>query len=444
LGIACEGMDRNSLAEECYRKAAELKPTLNESWLNLSALCFNDQQLEEAKKALRASIQFCGKTTRALTGLAEVLIKEGEHQAARELLEQALEFQPTDKGFWANYAYALEQTDDHEGALSSFGRYIDSIKQESSAGNIASLKYALGCMSLKYGKLTEGWELIEHRWHSGSQIFLPRHPLEKMWAGQNLENKTLLVVDEQGFGDVIQFSRYITLLTGRCGNIVFQCQQQLISLFRASNIDCTVIANNESPPKFDYYIPVMSFPRIFETTMETIPHQVPYMRGASQPTHPLPPAKGVMRVGIAWAGNKSHRHNEQRCINFEVLKPLLDLPKIDLYSLQLGFNCERGNLIQCLSDGGDFLDTATIIERLDLVLSVDTSVAHLAGAMGKKTWLMLPKPPEWRWFIEGETSPWYPTMRLFRQDAPGDWVAVIARVKEALIREQQGRLSGLD
>jgi hypothetical protein len=258
-----------------------------------------------------------------------------------------------------------------------------------------------------------------------------------LWDGSALHGDTIVLHAEQGFGDAIQFVRYAPLVAQRGGNVIIECHPQLVSLLQTVAGIQTAVPFGAPLPAYRCQSPLLSLPRIFGTTLETIPSQCPYV--APKPayrekwaeimaTHPAP-----LKVGLVWAG-KSYPDPLRSCPLSE-FTPLASFQNVAYYSLQCGAGSEQGvhsacglSLIDLTNELHDFADTAALIEQLDLVICIDTAVAHLAGALGKPTWLMLPFAPDWRWLLERSDTPWYQGARLFRQKKPGDWGEVMTRV----------------
>lgn len=255
------------------------------------------------------------------------------------------------------------------------------------------------------------------------------------WDGTPLAGRRLLVVAEQGLGDAIQFARFLPLIQG--GTVILACAPTLVPLLRGMPGVTDVVSRDAAPPLHDCFVFQMSLPRLLGTTVETVPSPRGYLR--VDPARALPPpagADGRRRVGLVWAGNPEHHNDARRSIPTAALAPLAALGGIEWVNLQRGARGPELSLMHRLPAPSarikDFADTAALVETLDLVIAVDTSVAHLAGAMGRPVWIMLPHAPDWRWMLGRDDTPWYASARLFRQERAGDWDAVIGRVAAAL------------
>jgi hypothetical protein len=248
---------------------------------------------------------------------------------------------------------------------------------------------------------------------------------------------------EQGYGDTVQFIRYLPQVADRGGRIIIECQAALQRLIQTMAGECSVVPAGQPLPTFDVHCPLMSLPRHFETTLQNIPRQIPYLHADTAMVgkwlEKLAQDSSSLKVGLAWAGSKTNENDRSRSMPLSSFAALAQAPDVQFYSLQKGEPAAQANdppaglkLIDWTSEIVDFADTAALIANLDLVISVDTAVVHLAGAMGKPVWTLLPFAPDWRWMLERDDSPWYPTMRLFRQPSIGDWDSVVRTVAQAL------------
>ncbi|WP_017660631.1 tetratricopeptide repeat-containing glycosyltransferase family protein [Baaleninema simplex] len=268
------------------------------------------------------------------------------------------------------------------------------------------------------------------------------HP-ERIWDGSEIAGKRLLLLCEQGFGDAIQFVRYVPMLAQRGAQVWVRCRPPLVRLLQTVP-GCDRVLSTEDPlPHWDAHALLMSLPFLLETHQNTVASAVPYLNpptSALSPSPPLPLSPSPFpKVGLVWSGRATHRKDKERSIAFDRLQQLLEIPEIEFYSVQKDPRPEDAKILatewrlrDLVSNCRDFADTAAAIAFLDLVVTVDTSVAHLAGAMGKPVWLLLANVPDWRWGLTGETTPWYPTMRLFRQRRRGEWETVLADLDRAL------------
>lgn len=294
-----------------------------------------------------------------------------------------------------------------------------------------------GLLLLLSGNYQQGWHEYEWRWKKRRFTSPLRQFGVPQWQGEDIAGRRILIHAEQGFGDTIQFSRYLTLVEGRGAEVIFECHPPLVNLMGSLPGHIQVVPFGRPLPPFDLHCPLLTLPRIFGTTLATIPAQIPYLDapGGNQRfwDSMFPPGPGV-KVGLCWKG-KQYPDPGRSCPTGG-LAALGSVSGVEFYSLQmdeehtqLPFPCH--GLAPLLLDFGD---TAALIRRLDLVITIDTAAAHLAGALGGETWVMLPSAPDWRWGREGDTTPWYPNMRLFRQENINGWESLVGRVSRELAR----------
>jgi len=272
----------------------------------------------------------------------------------------------------------------------------------------------------------------------GGAIFVPRNYPQPLWKGEPISERILFVHAEQGFGDAIQFVRFVRPARQRAAQVILECPPALRRLFDHSECADTLITLGQPPPHFDTYAPLMSLPGIFKTTLETIPCPTPYLKSPPDDSAVTAPANRL-KVGLTWAGSATHDHDALRSIPFQELAPILRTSGTTFFSLQLPLSESDEaklravpNLVDASGPLKDFGHTAAVIAQMDLVITVDTAVAHLAGALNKPTWTLLQHAPDWRWFLERSDTPWYPSMRLFRQSVRGDWNDPIQQITAAL------------
>ena len=304
------------------------------------------------------------------------------------------------------------------------------------------------------GDFQAAWPEYEWRWKRRG--FSRPAFGQPLWDGSNLNGQTILLFAEQGLGDTLQFIRYVPFVRRLGARVLVQCQGPLLRLLATCWGINRLVREGDSLPPFDVQIPLLSLPRIFRSTLATIPANIPYLcADPDSSVHwrsQLSSLKGF-KVGIAWQGNPEHQRDRRRSVGLLTFEPLARVPGVRLVSLQKGPGSEqlrdiedRLSVLDVADRLGDFADTAALLSNLDLVITVDTAVAHLAGALGIPVWVVLPLDPDWRWLLDRQDSPWYPSMRLFRQTAWGDWTGVFERVTEALRRQvevDRSKRSGL-
>ena len=371
----------------------------------------------------------------AMTGMAGVCLRLDRPNEALTACEAVLQHRPNDVRVLGNKAAALAQLGNYSAALKELDAALALDPED------AGLHWNRALYRLVQGQFADAWPDFEWRWKRSSYLRWLRSLPEQLWDGEaDLLGKTILLHSEQGFGDAIQFARYAPLLAAKGARVIIGAHPPLKSVLATIDSVSEVIVNGEEMPVVDFHCPLVSLPALFGTTLDSIPSQVPYIRTdaslAERWARRLGPAQR-MRVGLAWSGSPKHEEDARRSIPPFVLEPLLSVPA-DFHCLAKEV---RDGDIELMQRWGirfhgeelaGFADTAALTCLMDLVISVDTSIAHLAGALAKPLWLLIANPPEWRWMIDRSDTPWYPSARLFRQHARGDWPEVIARVRQEL------------
>lgn len=391
--------------------------------------------LEMAAELYRKVLTHSPGLSRTAYNLGMILIEQQEYPGAEAAFRQSLTNEPDLFEARFNLAFALQEQGKITEALAELAQ-LSVLRPDS-----PDVQFNLACLDLLLGKLPQGWGGYEQRFHTMSPV-AERHLYIPLWNGAIHPGLRLLIVVEQGYGDAIQMARYIPQLHSEGVQVHLEVTAPLLSLF--SRINCaSCMVRGSTLPEVDYRIPIMSLPRLFKTALESIPAEIPYLTLDPELVrhwqHQLPDT-GMLKVGLCWAGRLDLPVNRKRSCPTKFLKPLFSCPGTKFISLQkdapAGFACNDIRLHEFTEKLTDFHQTAAVISNLDLVITIDTAIAHLAGALGIPTWLMLPAVPDWRWMLERSYSPWYPTMRLFRQPAPGDWQSVTDSVSAALTQFQ--------
>lgn len=459
-------------AEAHCRHALNVRPDYVNAHCNLGVILMERNRLDEAEAAHRKALEVSENYPQALCGLGMVLKRRGRMDDAIAYYKKAIDIRPgsaeahshlgnarQDQGRLdeavACHRRAIELSpgflDAHNNlgnALKDLCRMDESIASYRRAVEVspehASAHWNLAWGLLVVGQWEEGWKEFEWRWGSKGLKSARRNFDKPLWDGGDLDGRTLLLHAEQGVGDSIQFVRYVALAAGRGGRVVVEFQPGLERLFSFLSDRVTLIPHGDALPPFDVHAPFLSLPYIFGTTVDSVPAEVPYLEIPVDAKIDLPGGSGV-KVGLVWAGNPKHMNDRNRSADLGVFAPILDVPGCTFFGLQVGERradlVDRGfaDRVTDLADQlTDYAVTAAAVRDLDLVITVDTAVAHLAGALGRPVWLLVPFAPDWRWLMDREDTPWYPTMRLFRQTVLGDWGEVMGRVAEAL-RQQAAK-----
>lgn len=452
-------------------KALQVKPEEAEIYYTLGNIYKDKREYDKAIAYYENALKYNNEFADAYNGIGLVLQEKNQLDRAIEYYHKALEINSNDYVVYVNLAGALNLKDSYDEAISYCEKaleikpdcidayinlgiitylkrnYEDSIKYSLKAIDIdpenADAHFNLALALLLKGDFENGWREYEWRGRLKEKVWLKFD--KPIWDGSDIKGKRLFVCTEQGFGDAIQFIRYVPLIKEKgVEEVIIECYPQLKPLFETvSGVD-KVIPRGEELPEFDVYCHLLSLPNIFKTNISNIPSNIPYFninKEVIEKWNTLITGNDRIKVGLAWAGSPRHKNDRNRSIMLKLLKPVLDINDIDFYSLQVGPGSEQLKeldnekcMIDLTNNINDFLDTAGLILNLDLVISVDTSVAHLAGALGKHVWVLLPYVPDWRWLLNREDSPWYPTMRLFRQRSSGNWDSIVQDIKEELLR----------
>ena len=369
-------------------------------------------------------------TDETLLGLASTLIGRGDTEPARRILDQVLGRHPENRTahLLLNHIFVLGR--DWAGMRQALERQV------SLGIPPATVAWNRSLISLRLGDMPEGWDQYEARWQLPGLIVPERNFPQPRWQGQSFVGQTLLLHFEQGLGDTLMFVRYAKQAKALGGRVLLAAQVPLADLVATCPGVDEVIPHGAPFPPFDFHLPLLSLPAAFRTTLDSIPTEIPYLDiPTSVPNREwiartLAASEGRTRIGLVWAGSRTHKGDAQRSIPPSVFESLGVLPDVAWYSFQIDTVDlpVLPGLVSLDPMLRNLSSTAYALSGMDLVITVDTALAHLAGALGIPTLLLLPYFPDWRWLLEREGSPWYPTMRLYRQATPGDWPGVLSRV----------------
>lgn len=424
-----------------YTKSAELNP---QTIPTLIQKAFYLQQLEQipiAIKYFEKSLHFAPQDINLLTHFGGMLINSKQFQRAKKIYKTLLTLEPNKASHWFNLGLVYNGLDRKSQAKEAFMRAVQL------EPDFAEARWNLSLLQLLEGNYTEGWQNYEYRQYLADFAPYKRDFTAPKWQGEDIKDKTLLIYDEQGFGDAIQFIRFAIVAKNYCGKLIVQCSKPLVRLFASLSCISYVYSHEESLPHFDYHCSILSLPAIFKTTLSSIPAVVPYLSSIYSANAYIKDLvkqeKAVLKVAISWLGKSP---KEKSC----PLSLFKDLAHEDIvfYNIQKYDEQNEGanppkelRWVNLVSKISDFSDTAVIIEEVDLVITVCTANAHLAGALGKPVWIMLLYDADWRWLKNRADSPWYPTARLFRQGSNKDWSSVIAEIKRELFSLLQKKKS---
>jgi hypothetical protein len=386
----------------CYQKAIQLNPRSAEAFFNLGHAFFEQEQFDKALACYQKVIQLDPNSALAYMNLGLVVTIRGDYHEAVAAYEKAIQLNPENPEAHWNMANVLLLT----------------------------------------ANFTRGWKEYVWLWKTKDYMKRRRDFSQPSWNGSDIRGRTILLYAEYGFGDTIQFIRFAPLVAECGATVIVECQRELASLLHHSEGMQKVIPCGEQLPEFDTHCSLMMLPVLFDTAVDNIPNKMPYLTAnpllVEKWRKRLAHDNSKFKTGLVWSGVSARK----KFCSLETFAPFAALQGISYYSLQKGEavkevkNTPEGmQLYDYTNEMTDFSETAALIENLDLVISIDTSVAHLAGALGKPVWTLLPFVPDWRWMLNREDSPWYPTMRLFRQPALGDWKSVITDIADTLYKK---------
>jgi len=480
LASALNDLGRHAAAAEAAVRAVEMAPILPDAHVNLGNALLALGRTGDAEAAYTTALELAPRHAGAWFNLGNAHADNGNFAGAVEPYRKAAEFDPNNAACHYNLGNALQQLDIYDAAIDSFDQAIalqpnhvdarcnlasawqslgradraieilkEALGREALAGDDESvdLHWNLSLALLQNGDMRAGWREYEWRWQTPSFAEFRRQFAVPEWDGGDLAGRTIFVHAEQGFGDALQFVRYVPLVAARRGRVILECRPELRRLFETVEGVDACVDLGAAIEGFDVHVPLMSLPRLFETEITNVPATLPYLS--------VPPDVSLdgrvrddqsFKVGVVWSGSPTRPDNHKRSCPLAAWGAILEVPGVQFYSLQVGADSDQmtaqgvtADIVDLAADFGDFADTAEAVDALDLVISVDTSVLHLAGALGKPAFALLSQPTGFLWMNDRPDSPWYPTLRLFRQAAPGVWEQPLAKAAEALAEMVAGQ-----
>ncbi len=423
-------------------RAIEINPHHADAWSNLGVALNELNRYEDSLEACSRAIEINPHHADAWSNLGVALNELKRYEEAVTSYDKAIDCRPNFYEALYNRGVALNELKRYEEALASYNSAIES------RPNGYEAYWNKGLSLLLQGDFKNGLPLYEHRWsvNEGGYAAAKRSFDQPTWLGlESLKGKTIFIYAEQGFGDFIQFCRYTKLICDLGARVILETPKALVNLLANLEGVSHLITQGEQPPPFDYQCPLLSLPLAFQTDLESIPPvdstiQANFAKNSTKIAE-WKERLGLRitpRVGLAWSGNPKQRNDRNRSLTLEQLIKVLptgfeyvslqkEIREVDRLTLQC-----NPSILNFASSIHDFEDTAALIDQMDLVISVDTSVAHLSGTMGKETWILLPHAPDWRWLLDRDDCPWYPSVKLYRQNTIGDWGGVLAKVKADL------------
>lgn len=435
-GVIFEQQDDIAAAISAYRRAIAAAPGEADGHANLAVALHKTGAIDEALAASRRAVALAPQHPLVCSNLGAILLSKGEIDEALAVSDHAVALAPEHALVRSNHAAILLNKGEIDAALAMSHRAVALAPQH------PTIRFNHSHLLLLCGDFQNGFS--DYRWRrrcAGLFSSKPRFSAPE-WQGGSFAGRTLLLFAEQGIGDALQFIRYLPMVAAKGGDILLHVQAALVPLLRQLQ-GVTVVSHGAPLPPFDLQMSLMDLPHVFGTTLGSIPAGIPYLRADPAGVETWRRAfrdVAALKVGIVWAGSPIHKADRYRSLAAEAVLPRLVMPGVQLYSLQkepraadapviAGLGADVIDLAPAL---GDFADTAAAVAALDLVISVDTSAVHLAGAMGRPAWVLLPYAQDWRWLRDREDSPWYPSLRLFRQEKPQAWDGVLSRVATEL------------
>ncbi|OQX08253.1 MAG: hypothetical protein BWK80_48380 [Desulfobacteraceae bacterium IS3] len=424
-------------AAESFREAIRFKPDYVEAYLSLGEILKETRRLSEALENYRKAVSLMPDFAEAHRCLGSALKELGRFDEAAESYDRALSLNPNFPDIYINIGN-LERLKGNIDKAAEYYRKAISLKPDYALAHLC-----LSIVLLLRGDFENGWKAYQWRWESEPLRATKRNFPVPQWDGSPLNGKRILLYSEQGMGDTIHFIRYVSSVKQLGGKIIVQCEKELIKMFSRIPEIGLLISKEQIPPAFDVHCPLLSLPYLFGTKADTIPADLPYLSSSQKLIEKWREHfKGIreVKIGLVWAGGWRHPEDHYRSMPLSLFRPLIAVPNTRFFSLQVGERAAdlkqygfEGKVVDLSLELSDFSETAAVISLSDVVITVDTAVAHLAGALAKPVWLLLPFAPDWRWLLHREDSLWYPkVMRLFRQERLGQWEPVINRVAAEL------------
>ena len=419
-------------AVKLISQAISLDPTKSAYFNNRGLAFLAQQRLTEALADFQQAIALEPNLAQAHCNLGNVLQELHRHKEAVACFDRAIDLQPDYADAFFNKANLWVMLKRPDKAIEDFDRALGF------SPNDADYKYNKSIALLTNGQYESGWEFHEARWDRASTKHLRRQFSATLWLGrEDIKNKKILLYAEQGLGDTIQFIRYLPMVIELGAQVFVEIQSPLFHLFKGMEYSITWIKKGEALPIVDFHCPLMSLPLAFKTELNNIPSFPSYLSSDHAKKkvweNKLAP-KNKPRIGIAWNGSSTHKNDQNRSISLAVFKSIISDDAV-FYSLQneyrthdIKFILDHPEIIDSSDQLQDFSDTASLCDLMDLIITVDTSVAHLSGALGKSTWVLVPHNPDFRWFVDRQDSPWYPSIKLFRQNSFRNWNQTLAEL----------------
>lgn len=444
-GNAYQGLGQYPNAIEQYRFAIENAPNMSEAYSNLGIVLKEAGEFEASVAIHRKAVELAPQDIGALNNMGTGEQSSGLLDEAVRTFERALALDKDAVVTKINLATALMERNEIDRAIPLFEEVVETASFGDETPEHALAHKNLGLSLMLRGEFDIGAKHYAWRW--ATREFTPRDLPSPVWAGEELDGETIFVHWEQGFGDAIQFARFAAQIRDRGGRPILEAPAPLAPLLKTAKGIEEIIIEGMTPPETDLHIPMFDLLGALSVSSQNLPGTIPYLEvnpDRGERWSDRIPETGRLRVGLVWAGRPTHRNDRNRSLPLEAMLPLLRQTDVDFYALQVGERASdiaatglTNDLIDLSPRLTDFAETAAALDQLDLLISVDTSVVHVAGAINRPAWVLIPYAPDWRWGLESDTSPWYPSVRLFRQPKSGDWETVLENIAKALRTERK-------
>ncbi len=435
-GSLLRELGRLEEAKSCYQTIIDADPSITDAHNNLGSVYVLEERFDDACTCFAQAIACDPNNADALSNMGCVMREMHRYDDAIKLFHQAIAINPNMANAYSSLADSLMATGEYGHARVALSKALNIVPDHMDA------HVNMGILQLLHGDFDEGWKHYQWRRGGTEKSLLSRNYPQPMWDGKAFEDKAIYIYPEQGGGDYIQFLRFIPGVVALGGKVYLEVPAPFSSLVTDQFPGVELLVSGSPPPSFDVHASIMELPALMEMGEEGYASNGAYLNPSSDIegswNDRLNSDKGL-RVGLVWSGNPEHKNDHNRSVDAGVLRPLSDIKGVTLYSLQVGERAGNvhdisGDVIDLSEQFTDYNQTAGALSQMDLVISVDTSVVHLAGAMDVPTWVLLPKVPDWRWMLERENTPWYSSVRLFRQSEAGNWADVIERIVSELTK----------
>ena len=423
-------------AVACFDAAIRINPNYAQAFCNRANALEKMERFDEALASCDRALSLDPSNAELRASRANLLDCLRRYDEALRDISAALSLRPDNAAFHYNHGNILVQVRRYHDAIAAFDKAL------ALEPGFADAHFNEGLCQLLLGNMERGWKKYEYRLQMPEYLDLKRNFVGPMWLGDSsINGKTIFIHPEQGFGDTLMACRYVPLLAALGARVVLEVKPELVRLMEGLDGVFTLNARGEAVPQYDVHCPIMSLPCAFKTQLETIPGTVPYLRIPEENIDHwrLKLGDGRFKVGVAWAGNPTFKNDRDRSITLKNILPVCSVPGATFFSVQKDLRAGDAEVLSANphithlgTDLNNFLDTAAVMQSLDLIISSDTSIVNLAGALGRPVWILLSSSPDWRWLLDRADSPWYPTARLFRQNKSGDWDSVVAEVRAKL------------